>query len=457
MVQPPLANKDARRTLRERFADSNIYRVFSYSDFRLLWIGAFLSFTGSQVQNIAQGYFVYRLTQDESKLGFVSFCSSFAVFLFGFLAGSLADAFDKRMVLIVTQAIFALGAFYLAVATHFQFVQYWQIATVAGLLGLVSSVEMPTRQSIVSRVVPPDVLASAVPVNALTFNVARILGPAIGAILLVYWGVATCYFLNGVSFLALIWAALAIKANLKSHPREPQPIRDLLMEGFLYTMRVKQLRTLFFLETITATCGLAYLPMMPAYVHQVMGIGANLRTKGILPANAPDPSKTVLGYCYIAVGIGAITGLLLVTQYAEGRHKAAIIRCAMWTIGVGLAVLSFVRIPWLVYPTLLFMGAASVAQLNTSNALFQLMSPERLRGRVIAMHIWAINGLSPFGVVLFGWVATQTRINHHVHFDGIRYTLPTYGVSLSMQIGGLCVILGALAATLSKRGLSNLP
>jgi len=456
MVQPKPSTEADQKSLRERFADSNIYRVFSYSDFRLLWIGAFLSFTGSQVQNIAQGYFVYRLTQDESKLGFVSFCSSFAVFLVGFLAGSFADAFDKRAVLIVTQAIFAVGAFYLAIATHFGFVQYWQIAAVAGLLGLVSSIEMPTRQSIVSRVVPPEVLAQAVPVNALTFNVARIMGPAIGAMILVYWGVAMCYLLNGISFLALIWAALAIKANLKSHPREPQPIRDLLMEGLLYTMRDVRLRTLFFLETITAACGLAYLPMLPAYVHQVMGLGAHLAVKSSPHTNIPDPSKTVLGYCYISVGIGAITGLLLVTQYAEAHHKAAIIRAAMWTIGIGLIILSFARMPALVYPVLMLMGAASVAQLNTTNALFQLMSPERLRGRVIAMHIWAINGLSPFGVLMFGWVATQTRINHNLTIGSSVYSLPTYGVSLSMEVGGICVLLGAIAASLSKRGLAEL-
>jgi MFS family permease len=450
MAEPPPPSLQAPRTLRNRLEDSNIYRVFSYSDFRLLWIGAFLSFTGSQVQNIAQGYFVYRLTQDESKLAFVSFCSSIAVFLFGFLAGSFADAFNKRTVLIVTQALFAIGAFYLAVATYYHFVQYWQIALVALALGLVSAIEMPTRQSIVSRVVPPEVLAQAVPVNALTFNVARILGPAIGAMILIYWGVAMCYLLNGISFLALIWAAMAIKANLRSHPRPPQPIGDLLMEGLLYTMREKRLKTLFFLETITAACGLAYLAMLPAYVHQVMGIG-------IVPANAPDPSKSVLGYCYIAVGVGAITGLLLVTQYAESHHKAAIIRASMWTIGIGLFVLSVVRIPALVYLTMVFMGAASVAQLNTTNALFQLMSPERLRGRVIAMHIWAINGLSPFGVITFGWVASQTRINHEIWLRSTHFLLPTYGVSLSMQLGGICVILGAVAASLSKEGLAGLP
>jgi MFS family permease len=453
---PPLADAD-RRTFRDRVTESNIYRVFSYSDFRLLWIGTFLSFTGSQIQNIAQGYFVFQLTHDESKLGFVSFCASFPVFLLGFFAGTLADAFDKRLVLVVTQAVFAVGAFLLAALTHFHVVQYWQIVSIAALLGVVSSVEMPTRQSVVSRVVPADVLAAAIPVNSLTFNVARVLGPALGALMLVYFGVAVCYFLNGISFLALIWAALAIKANLKSHPRPHQPIADLLTEGMLYTMREKRLRTLFFLETITAACGLAYLPMMPAYVHQVVGTIVDTSANQALLGEHADPTKKVLGSCYTAVGVGAIVGLLLVTQYAEGRHKGAIVRTAMWTIAIGLFILSRNHVLGVIYPTLICMGAASVAQLVTTNALFQLLSPERLRGRVLAMHIWAINGLSPFGVLLFGWIASQSRLNPHLLPNLFGYRLVSHGVPLSMQIGGLCVGLGAIAASLSKRGLSDLP
>ena len=444
MVQPQPPESDSRKTISQKLATSNLYRVFSYSDFRLLWIGAFLSFTGSWVQNVAQGYFVYQLTGDESKLGFVSFCSSVPVFIFGFVAGTLADAFNKRTVLIIAQAIFAAGALYLAVATQYRFVQYWQIVTVSFLLGLVSCVEMPSRQSIVSRVVPPEELGAAVPVNAMTFNVARIFGPALGGILLAHFGVAMCYFLNGISFLALIWAALAIKADLSSRHREPQPIRDLLMEGFLYTMRDHRLRTLFILETVTAGFGLAYLPLLPAFVHQVLGIVGE------------EQAKKALGTAFTAVGVGAFSGLLLVSQYNESHRKAGIIRGAMWAIGFGLVALSVAHNPFYAYPLLAVLGAAAVAQLNTTNALFQLMSPERLRGRVLAMHIWALNGFSPFGVLFFGWLANKTRTDHHLLITGSSYTLSSYGVTLSMQIGGVCVLFGALAATLSKRGLSGL-
>lgn len=444
MVKPKPPGSDSRKTLRDRMTGSNLYRVLSYGDFRLLWIGAFLSFTGSWVQNVAQGYFVYQLTGDESKLGFVSFCSSVPVFIFGFVAGTLADAFNKRTVLIISQAIFAAGALFLAVATQYHFVQYWQIVAVSLLLGLVSCVEMPTRQSVVSRVVPPDDLGAAVPVNAMTFNVARIFGPAVGGLLLAHFGVSTCYLLNGISFIALIWAAIAIKADLSSRHREPQPIRDLLMEGFLYTMRDRRLRTLFILETVTAGFGLAYMPLLPAFVHQVLGIVGE------------EQAKKALGSAFTAVGVGAMTGLLLMIQYGQSQFKASIIRASMWTLGFGLVALSFSHTALVAFPVLAIIGAAGVSQLNTTNALFQLMSPERLRGRVLAMHIWALNGFSPFGVLFFGWLANRTRLDHHFFISGASYSLHSIGVALSMQIGGVCVLIGAVAASLSKRGLSGL-
>jgi predicted MFS family arabinose efflux permease len=324
-------------------------------------------------------------------------------------------------------------------------------------MGIVSAVEMPTRQSIVGRVVPPEMLSMAVPVQSLTFNVARVLGPALGTIILVMVGVATCYLLNGISFLALIWAAVAIKANLQSEHRQSQPIRDLIVEGVLYTLRERRLRALFLLEAITAACGLAYLPMMPAYVHQVLRVGTSLSPAHLGKLAETDASKQVLGSCYTAVGVGAITGLLLVTQYAEARHKAGIVRLAMWTLGSGLCILSICRVTLVAYPVLVFMGAASVCQLTTTNALFQLLSPDRLRGRVLAMHLWAINGFSPFGVLLFGWIARSTRVAPIIRWGSISLKLPITGVPLSLQLGAACVLAGAIAASLAKRSLADLP
>ena len=294
-MEDPLA---ARQGWRRMFSGSRLVRVLRFPDFRLLWIGAFLSFTGSWVQNVAQGYYVYNLTHDARKLALVTFCWSMPVLFFGLFAGSFSDRFNKRTVLIWTQVFFTCTALYLAIATYFGFILYWEIVLVSFLNGLVSSIEMPTRQSIVSRVVPIEELAAAVPVNAMTFNVARILGPAIGALILNQVGVSACYFVNAISFFALVWAGWAIKSDLSPTETEHGPLVDLVFEGALYTFRDRRLRTLFFLESLTACFGLAYLPLIPAYVQDVLRF--------------PNP-KPGIGHAYTAVGVGAIVGLIIVT------------------------------------------------------------------------------------------------------------------------------------------------
>lgn len=421
-------------------AFSNLGRVLRYPDFRLLWLGAFLSFTGSWVQNVAQGHYVFHLTGSERSLSLVSFAWSLPVMLFGLVAGSFADRYDKRKLLIWAQIILALNAFFLAIATWFQFVQFWHLVLIAFLNGLVSCVEMPARQSTVSRVVPPEDLATAVPVNAMTFNVARIFGPAIGGIVLATMGVAACYFLNGISFLALVWAVLAIRADLSALQRKEEPVRDLVFLGMRYTMHDQRLRTLFFLETATAIFGLAYMALLPAYVDEAMGMGVN-----------PALSKQGLGYAFTAVGLGAMSALLLVTHLSSSQRKDNVIRVSMWLIGFGLIGLSLYPSPWVAYPLLAVVGMGTVMQINTTNALFQLLSPAKLRGRVLAMHIWAMNGLSPIGLIGFGMLAESTK-KHNFHFIGLKLG----GVPLVMAIGGLVVLLGALYATLDKVSLQNL-
>ena len=433
----------------ERLRASKIVRVFSIADFRYYWIGAFISFSGSWIQRIAEGYFVFHLTRNEAQLAFVSFCSSIPVFFLGFVAGSFSDIFDKRKVLVVTQAIYAVGAIYLAIATWAHFVTYFQIVLVALILGVVSTIEMPTRQSLVSRVVPASELATAIPLTATTFNMARIVGPAIGSALLASFGVAACYLANGISFLALIWTALAIKADLTNPQWVKQPVRDLIFEGARFTMMEIRLRTLFVLESITGVFGIFYLGLLPAYTGETLG----------LDRISDKAAKAGLGLATTFVGLGALIGLFIITWLSESPRRALLIRLSMTFMGLSLLALAYIREPWLAYPVLMITGMCSIIQFNTTNALFQLLSPEERRGRVLAMHIWSLNGLSPFGILLFGWIASASHVWPHTrlgHFGPFRAPTDVGGAALAMLFGGIVMIAGAAGAWFSRRGLADL-
>jgi len=411
---------------------SQVARAFRHRDFRLLWIGSFLSFTGSWVQNVAQGWLVFRLTGSEQMLAMVTFCLALPVPSFRFVAGSFTDSLNKQKTLVACQVGYAAGAIYLMAATHFGWIQYGQILAIAFFNGCIACVEMPTRQSLVSQVVPAEDLSAAIPLSAMTFNIARIVGPALGAILLAAVGPQLCYLYNAVSFLGMIFAVMAIKYTYPGRPPRDSSVMDLVLEGARYTMRDKRLKTLFTMEGIVPGFVLAFLPLLPTIAERQLGLG-----------------KVGLGNCYTSIGIGAMTSLVLLTTYAERPWRSLVVKGSMTLIGVGLIVLGLTRQPLLAYPIFFLLGMCTLMQFNTTNTLFQIIAPEKLRGRVIAMHIWALNGLGPIGLLLFGWLANQQSLA-----DRVSKGLPS--VSLSLVVQGACVLAASIWAIAYRDGLKGI-
>lgn len=418
---------------------SNVVRALRHRNFRILWIGAFISFIGSFIQRVAQGWLVYDLTHDEAKLAFVTFCSMAPVSLFGPFAGTLADTFHKRNVLIASQALMGGGSLLLAFLTWAHRVEYWHIVAVALLFGFVSCVEVPTRQSLISRVVPPEDLAVAVPINAMTFNSARIIGPAIGGVLLVF-GPAICYFIDGISYVGLIFSAFWITADLSSSPRGPQPIGDLLVEGMKYTFREPRLRTLFVMESLASGFGLFYIALMPAIATEMLHL-----------------SKGGYAFTFTAVGVGGISGLLLTTWLSDRPMKGKIVRASMVTLGASLVLLGVSTSAIISFPLLAIIGGSAIMQFNTTNTLFQLLSPEHLRGRVISMHQWALSGLGPIGTMFFGWLAGYSKTPHQLQFAGMYFTTPVGGIPLTLVLGGVGILIAAAWGWYKVTNLSEVP
>jgi predicted MFS family arabinose efflux permease len=314
---------------------------------------------------------------------------------------------------------------------HFQFIQYWHILIISFINGCIACIEMPTRQSMVSEIVPPEDLAAAIPLNAMTFNIARIIGPWMGALLLAKIGPQACYLYNALSYSALIAAVLAIKYQYGGRPQRDSSIIDLVLEGARYTFKDRRLRTLFTMEGLVSIFGLAYLPLLPAIAERQLKL-----------------DKVGLGHCYASIGFGAMSALVVLTILADRPYKARIVKSAMLTIGVGLVALGLVREPMLAYPLFFLLGMAVLMQFNTTNTLFQTLSPEALRGRVLSMHIWALNGLGPVGLLGFGWLANQQWLANRVAGG-----MPS--VTFSVIVQGLGVLLGGIWAVSYRQGLDG--
>ena len=371
-----------------------------------MWLGTFLSFFGSQLQNVAQGDYVWQMTHDQALLARVGVLSMLpGTFMFPFI-GFVIDIFDKRTVMTVCMVALGVGAAFLGWAVHTGNAQYVYFAIVALVSGVFGTIEMPTRQSIVRECVPPEDISSAIPLQAMTFNLARVAGPACASLILLAFGSAWCFYLNALSFLALIWAPFTIKANMKPLDRRKESIRDLIFEGVLYTFRHKSLRKFFILESATSFLAVFYINQMPAYVDTVLHLPHHY-----------------LGYAQSAVGVGAICGLIFLGSVSDKPIKPVVVRCAMTTVATCLIGLSFTRSEWMAYVFLAFTGAGTIMQFNTTNAVFQLTAPSRLKGRVLTMHFWALAGLAPVGLFVFGELSRWLGLTVALLYAGMALAL----------------------------------
>lgn len=394
------------------------FKVFRHRDFRLLWFGAFISFTGSQIQMVAQGAYIYELTGRKTDLALVAVFSMLPVTILSPIVGVLVDLLDRRKILIGTSVTLFLATAYNAIAATNHTLTLAQILIVALIAGLVQTVEPTSRQTIVREVVGDQELSQAVPLQAMTFNMARAIGPAIGGILTAAFGFAACFWVNTVSFLAMIFASVAIKTRVPAANRPGQPIKDLIFEGMLFTFRDPSLKMLFLMEGSLSLFGVPYMFQMPAIAKDMFGL-----------------DEAGLGLCYSAIGIGAITGLITIIAISNRNLKTKIVRLAMASFGISLIALSFVQSVYLALPFLAILGASSIAQFNTTNTLFQIISPAPLRGRVLSMHMWAIAGLAPLGNIWMGASADA------------------YGLPPSLLFGGTAVAIGATLAWINRKKL----
>lgn len=401
---------------RPSWRDWPVWNAFRARDFRWLWGGTFISFVGTQAQTVAQGYYVYQLTGSKAALGFIAFLGMVPVTVIGPIAGALVDRMDRRKSLMTYALLYSLFTLSMAIAAAMDRLTIAHIATVSFIMGLIGAFEMPTRQSLVRQVVPPEHLSSAIPAQAMTFNLARIIGPAIGGQIVAILGAMWCFFVNAGSYLAVLLSVLTMRVDTRPNlSARREPVMDLLKEGVQYTLRNPSLRTLFLMECATSLFAIFYVFQMPAL--------ASLLKLG--------PSG--LGNLMSSVGVGAMIALITLGALSQRRYKAQAAGLAMLGLAIGLLLLSQVQSAWMAYPVVALTGASAIMQFNTTNTLFQTIAPPRLHGRVLSMHIWAISGISPFGTLAMGAFAER------------------FGLRESFALGGGLLLVAAIVAWMFRK------
>jgi MFS family permease len=376
-------------------------RALNHRNYRLFFCGQMVSLIGTWMQNVAQSWLVYRLSGSSVELGAVGFCSQIPVLLFATIGGAVADRYRKHPIIVATQTVSMALAFGLAALTFTGTVRIWHVFVMASLLGTVNAFDIPARQSFAVEMVGRTDLMNAIALNAAIMNVSRVVGPAVAGLLVALIGESWCFMLNGVSFLAVIGGLLLMRL-----PAEPfvkhVGRRPPLDEGFHFIRRHPAvLATLALLGTVSF-CGMPYSVMMPIFADRILHGGP--RTLG-----------TLMG----AAGLGAVAGTLML---ASRERLHGLVRWMAWAaIGCGLALtaFSFSRNYWLSFALLVPVGGSMMVAMASSNTLVQSMVPDRLRGRVMAVHTMMFLGMAPFGQLLAGAVAVRLGAPFTVAAGGI--------------------------------------
>ena len=387
-------------------------------NFSIFWAGAFLSSIGFWIQTVGQGWQVLQLTQSALLLGLVTLAATVPNLVFSLFGGVLVDRWDRRTVLFCTQATYMTTALLLGILTTLHLIVVWEILVAALINGTVSAIGLPAWQTFVTDLVSPKELRQGVALDFMQFNLSRAVGPALGGILVGLVGIAGSYYLNSVSYIAVLLSLFLIHADHKHLIAKRQSVWQGLGEGISYVRQHVALQLALLLQFLLAFLVFPFATLLPIFAANIFHVGA--------------PG---LGILNAVTGIGALTGALLFLLMSSRLQRTLRLMIILCIIGGSACVaFAFAYNILIALPALVVLGVCSVLPLVVTNTAIQVMTPEGMRGRILSIRILITFGLAPFGNLLVGWVAQNI---------GVQMTL-----ALS---GSLCLLVTAMIAVLHIR------
>ncbi len=362
---------------------------------------------------MAQQLLVYRLTGSAISLGIVNLMTVIPLLPFSFWGGSLADRVSKRRILVITQSLMACQALILAALTWTGLVRVWHVYLMALILGILKAVDMPSRQSFVVEMVEgKEDLTSAIGLNSAIHNTARTLGPVMAGVVVAIMGEAIAFFLNGLSFLAVIGSLLLMRdlpQVLQSKEHRPAIITH-AVEGIRYVLSQQLLLVLMSLVAVTSFLSRPYQTLLPVFSANMLSGSAQSVVAFLCHGAAhsltcQEPQALPLGMLYSAIGIGAVAGAFLVASLPASARRGRLL--TLGNLGLPALLLLFVNSQTFIISLLLMVlvGMGQVFQNTLANTLIQIHSPDELRGRIMSQYSLVTQGMHQLGGLQAGFVA----------------------------------------------------
>jgi MFS family permease len=392
---------------------SSIFRAFRHYNYRLWFFGQGVSLIGTWMQSMAQQVLVYRLTGSAAALGVVNLMALIPLIPFSLWGGSLSDRFSKQKIILWAQVAMLAQALVLAIFTWTGIVQIWHVYLLSLLLGVANAIDLPARQAFTVELVEgKEDLTNAIGLNSAMFNGARALGPALAGVIVAVTGEGTAFFLNSLTFLAVIVSLLLMRklpqpSSLQARTR---PLPGHILEGLKFIAKNRNLMVLVSLVAVSAFLSMPYNTLMPALADQVLSFSSGPVIQhicdpqtGWLSCQAPEALP--LGMLMAAVGLGAVIGALTVAALPDGARRGKWLTVGNLGFPLLLLGVSFSRSFLLTLALFMGVGVMFVWQNALSNTLIQLCAPDAMRGRIMAVYSMTFQSFMRLGGLQAGFMA----------------------------------------------------
>jgi MFS family permease len=377
-----------------------MFRSLRYRDFALFWTGNFLSNIGTWMQNLALGWQILVMTNSPFLLGLNGFLGTLPSLVFSLPGGAIADRLNRRKLMLITQTSMALLALALALLTSFHVIRIGEILAISSLTGLASALNNPAYQALVPDLVEREDLVNAVALNSAQFNMSRAIGPTLAGLALGKVGTAGCFYLNSVSFLALIIALLVINVPVRP-AAEASTVWGAMLDGLRFVNQHRLIIILLSIPSFLSLLGLPFVVLMPVFARDLLRVG---------------PSG--LGYLMAGAGLGAVLSALTLAAQRSAERKGGFIITSAAVFSLALILLAHAYSFWWAFFLLMVLGATMVGALALINTTLQIISPPELRGRIMSFYTLTVMGLAPLGSL---WVGSVAEIS------GTRFALSLGG------------------------------
>jgi len=367
----------------------SLFRSLRHRNFRLFWSGQLVSLIGTWMQNIGQSWLVLELTHSSFKLGVVSALQFLPMLFLSFLTGPFIDYIPKQKIIIWTQTVLMLLAFTLAMLDWTGVIRYWHVLILATLLGIVNTIDMPARQAFLIEMVGKEDLMNAIALNSSIFNAARAIGPAIAGLLIGAAGTAFCFFVNGLSFLAVLWGLLLMKIVEipVGHPRAYHVVED-IREAMVYIKNTPIVLVTILLVSVVSIFGTNFSVLVPVFARQELHRDA-----------------AAFGFLMSSFGAGALIGAVSLAALSKWGPKPILLLGGGMSLSLFLMLIGLQKSYSLTALLLALSGWSMVTFFGMANTTVQLHTENKLRGRVMSVYTLAFGGLTPFGSMFAGSVA----------------------------------------------------